>query len=283
MSTTAPAFASSTRKSGRTSRARSRNNRIDPTDGQLVRGRCAGFGEGEREDRDLALAGQPQRDPAGRRGPRGPGRGVEEARDDVGAAAGELLHVVEHEQHAAVAELGPARRRGGRRPCPAGGGGRRRSPPAIRAASVMALRSTNTTPSGNRCCTALATSIARRVFPLPPGPVSVVSRPEVTASRPRRAPARGRRTRCAATAARCGGGRGCAAAGTRRRARRSRRRAGRSGCTKSLSRWLAEVAERDAGREVVRCVSAAVVAESTIWPPCPAAAIRAALFTSIPR
>ena len=55
----------------------------------------------------------------------------------------------------------------------------------------------------------------------------------------------------------------------------------RSGSGRSLRRWLAEVAEVTAGG---RCVatSARVESESSTWPPCPAAAMRAARWTSSP-
>ena len=77
----------------------------------------------------------------------------------------------------------PAGRRGDRALRPTGrrpGRAHRRSTPAAgatRRGSSMGARSTSQTPSGHDAATRSPTSVARRVFPTPPGPVSVTSRP----------------------------------------------------------------------------------------------------------
>ena len=129
---------------------------------------------GQRAQHDLVLGAHPQRRPAGRQDDE-----VGAARDEVGehrCGPGELLEVVEHEEHAQAPEVA---RQGVERV----GVGRPRAVP--RAAVIRGMtsagwrtgaRSTATAPPGNAGASRASTSSDSRVLPTPPGPVMVTSR-----------------------------------------------------------------------------------------------------------
>ena len=139
----------------------------------MARRRRRGTGSGATGDAVLA----PDRRAAPGWWPAPPGAGqAASSAGDPRRRLDHLLEVVEHQQEPAFAE------RGGERLGPGGMPGASRTPSAwaiagrTRAGSRSGARSTKTTPSGNAGAAARAASIASRVLPTPPGPVSVTRR-----------------------------------------------------------------------------------------------------------
>ena len=202
---------------------------------------------------------------------------------DDRAGVEDLLEVVEDEQDLLAGEplledLGRACAAPARR-C--------RSPP--RAAmgrgigSRTVSRATKKMPSGKSSAAFAATWSDRRVLPVPPGPGE---RHEPVrgeeARRPPPAPARARRTRSAASAGCSDGRRASAAAGTRARSPSATTWYSGCGSRRSLSRWLPEAAQRRPRPGGPRPRGVRTASETTTWPPCATAAIRAARLMSSP-
>ena len=164
----------------------------------------AGRGQLQRGHRVLPLAAQVQPLPAG--GKQSQQRTLREERSERRTRVENVLHVVHDDQEVSL-------RHGGEDPSGSGrpGGSRRPSARATsgstRSGSRTGVRSTNTTPSRNSDAAAAAAAIARRVFPTPGGPVSVISRSSAlviaapsaasSASRPISGVAEAGRPRCA--------------------------------------------------------------------------------------
>ena len=129
--------------------------------------------QGQRRDREVLLAGHPEDGAAGdeRLHPR---TGAQQG-GDVRRGIDDLLEVVEHQQEVSLPQRRGEllRRRTAGELAQVQGVGDRRD---TRSGSRTAARETKTTPSANAVSSSLATSIASRVLPTPPGPVSVTSR-----------------------------------------------------------------------------------------------------------
>ena len=134
---------------------------------QLDRGRL-----GQRLERVLALGRDPQHLAA--RAEHLEARAAREQLRELAGRIDDLLEVVEHDQHLAVADVLVRARPAAR--------ASRRSRAATSAGSRTALRSTNHVPSAKASVTSEATAIEKRVFPVPPGPLSVTTRARSTAS-----------------------------------------------------------------------------------------------------
>ena len=154
-------------------------------------------------------------------------------------------------------------------------GDRRRRPGRDR---EIGARSTKKTPSANWSSRSAATWSARRVLPVPPGPVSVSRRTSVAQQQL----AHGRPPRARARAAASAGSAGCA--GGRRAMRSGGKSAGRSGrdeledalrADQVLEAMLAQVAQARRRRAARRGPGRASPRESRTWPPWPVASSRA--------
>jgi hypothetical protein len=146
---------------------------------------------------------------------------------------------------------------------------------------VTAARATNTMPAAKRSPRPSATATARRVLPTPPGPLKVTSRAR-SSSPPTSAISSWRPTNEVSCTGRVfrlasrvrGGGKSASSPSTTSSCRRS-------GAAMSLSRCAPRSrTETPSGR--ARATSPRVASETRTCPPWPAAAIRAARFTSSP-
>ena len=147
--------------------------------------------------------------------------------------------------------------------------------------SVSGLRSTKNTPSGNRSSCLEAVSSASLVFPVPPGPVSVSSRVSprsrsmspIARARPTNEVRRGRRLVLWAPRVRNAGKSALRPSITRS--------CSRSGCSRPF-RSCSPRSRNVTPSGTSPATRTRVASDITIWPPWPAAAIRAARLTSIP-
>ncbi len=145
--------------------------------------------------------------------------------------------------------------------------------------SVTGASGTNHAPSGNRSTQSPASASERRVLPVPPGPVRVSSR--VFSSRPTAASTSARPTKLVS----CGGRLLGVASSVRSAGNVASRPSAsswyrRSGRARSLSRCSPR--SRSAMPGPGSPASARAASVTTTWPPCAAAATRAARWTSRP-
>ena len=145
----------------------------------------------------------------------------------------------------------------------------------------MGSNGTKNVPSGNSVAAACASSMAKRVLPMPPGPVTV-NRRAVVSSRRASASSRSRPTNVVSETGRLFGRASTV------------RRAGKSAARPSMTSWLRRSGSGKSRRRKAprsRQVTPPgresptrprVAAETTTWPPWPAAAIRAVRLMSIP-
>ena len=162
---------------------------------------------------------------------------------------------------------------------------RGRSARARASLSVAVTRSTKKTPSVNRSIWSAAARRASRVLPVPPGPVSVTSRTSASSSRSRMAVELG----VAADECRRLGRQVVRPEVERRRAAGTRPAGpdGPAGTDARAGPGPSAGARRDRGARAVRAGwpsrSSAVASDSRIWPPWPAAMIRAVRLTAGPK
>ena len=176
MAATAAALSSVSRKPGRSARARSAKSWID-SDRRASGGGMArtALGKRERRDREQVLSAHAQRLAAGHERVSA-GQSLQAARATVGAAAVTCSKLSRISRTCSSPQAGWRAPRGARSLAGGFEADRARDRGEHASVSRSAARSTKNTPPSNRSISPAAARSASRVFPVPPGPISVSSR-----------------------------------------------------------------------------------------------------------